>query len=127
MILLCSRALAVLINASGERVRDTVCTCTGVCALYVFQCVSEALPFNTNGGSVSVLAQTFSKGCESFFCAVCHSINCRYRALPGLRLISQCEQSLSAQTPTLANPAWLSMAQQDLATLLGPKGKHASA
>lgn len=42
------------------------------------------------------------RGCASLFCAVCHSINCSFRALPGLWLVSQCEQSLSAQTPTLA-------------------------
>lgn len=39
-------------------------------------------------------------------CAVCQSINCSYREVPGLRLISQYVQSLCAQTPTRANPAW---------------------
>lgn len=44
--------------------------------------------------------------------------------MPGLMLISLCEQSPSAQIPTPAYPAWLSMAQQELAKLLGPKGKQ---
>ncbi|CAB1453026.1 unnamed protein product [Pleuronectes platessa] len=52
------------------------------------------------------------------------------------QLISQCEQSLSAQTPALDNPAghsmaqhgtaWQGMVRQALAVLVGPKGKNES-
>lgn len=124
MILLYSRALAEQINASGERARGTPCVCvrTGIYCERVKLCPSTHTWSQHECSSTNI-----RQGLCISFCAVCHYINCSYRAVPGLRLISQCEQSLSAQTPTLAYPAWLSMAQQDLARLLGPKGKHASA
>lgn len=127
MILLCSGALAVPINASVERARGTVCMCKGAyCTCY---CVRVKICPSTHIWRQHECASTNIKqrSWVSFLSCLPLSINCSYKAAPGPRLISQCEQSLSAQTPSLAGPAWLSMAQQDLATLLGPKGKHASA
>lgn len=54
--------------------------------------VSAALPFNTQ---VARLYRHLVR-------VLCLCINCNYRSAPCFKLISQFEQSLSAQIPTLA-------------------------
>lgn len=126
MIWLCSRVHPMLIDASGENPRGIMCLCTNTYCACLCVCV-KLCPSTCTWRQHECGATNIQQVLCIFFCAVLHSINCSFRAVPGLRLISLCEQSPSAQTPTLPCPAWLNMAQQDLALLLGPKGKHASA
>lgn len=78
---------------------------------------------------MSVSTQTFSKVCESFsvLCVTPLTLATEQCLVSGFSGSSQCEQSLSAESPTLVHLEWLSRAQLDLATLLSPKGKRASA
>lgn len=81
MILLCSRALAVLINASGERARGMVCVGTGIYCARVKLCPSTHTWRQQERASTNIQQELCI-----FFGAVPHSINCSYRAVPGLRL-----------------------------------------
>lgn len=88
MILMCKRTLTALINGSGESQRHGACVQT----------------YTVCEGSVAFQHTQEYPDIQDFasFSVQCNSINCNYRPVPGLKLISQCEQSLSAQIPTLA-------------------------
>lgn len=107
----------MLINGSSESQKHGVRAQAYI--VYVM-CMSEALLFNTCGGNTGCTSLSMRCGTpltvaaeQSMVSGLFPSVNkaCLRRLLPW---------------PTQHGTPWHSMAQQDLAMLLGPKGKHAS-
>lgn len=71
MILLCSRALAVLINATGERARGMVCVCTCKGVHCMCCCVRLELCPSTHTWRQSYSTNIQQRLCESFFSVLC--------------------------------------------------------